>query len=73
MIKKLEQVLGNLSDANVTLNPDKCQFAKKQINYLGHVINEQGILPNPEMIKALTEMSQPSTVQELRRFLGKVV
>ena len=39
----LRQVFDRLRTANIKLKPTKCFFAKHEIRYLGHVINQQGI------------------------------
>ena len=47
-------------------------FFKKEIKYLGHVVSEQGVSTDPDKIKAVTEWPQPTTVTEVRFFLGFV-
>ena len=42
----------------------------KRLNYLGHVVNEEGIQMQAEKIKAITEFPVPLNVKSLRRFLG---
>jgi hypothetical protein len=41
--KRLTEVLQRLREANLKLQPDKCEFLRKEVNYLGHVISEDGI------------------------------
>jgi len=40
----LETVLKCLVSAGVTLNPNKCEFSKPEIKFLGHIINHNGII-----------------------------
>ena len=54
----------------MTLNREKCQFYKSRISFLGHIMDHQGISQDPQKSKAITEMSPPTTVTQLRRFLG---
>lgn len=68
--ERLKKVLQKLEAANVTLNSDKCEFSKPEVHYLGHVINATGISADPEKVRAITEMSSPNSIQEVRRFLG---
>ena len=42
------------------------------IKFLGHVIDQTGIRADPEKTLAIQEMKPPTTVSELRRFLGMV-
>ena len=55
---------------NVTLNWDKCRFKATSVNFLGHVIDSQGIHPDPAKTTAIAEMKPPTNITELRRFLG---
>ena len=64
--------LKRIKDAGATLNPEKCEFNKTSISFLGHRIDETGIQAEPEKTKAVREMSPPTTVTELRRFMGMV-
>ena len=47
-------------------------FKQRQINYLGELITENGVYPDPEKVKAIAEMKAPSDKAELQRFLGMV-
>ena len=44
---RLQAILDRIKAAGITLNPDKCQFSQPQINFLGHVIDRNGISPDP--------------------------
>ncbi|KAK3729801.1 hypothetical protein QZH41_003408 [Actinostola sp. cb2023] len=68
--ERLEKVLARIEEAGITLNPNKCEFSKRQVTFLGHVIDESGIRPDPTKIKAIVDMAEPTNVSELRRFLG---
>ena len=54
------------------LKPSKCELFKKQINYLGHVVGHKGVTTDPKKIEAVTEWPRPTTVTEVRSFLGFV-
>ena len=71
-IHRLRAVFEKLKAAGLKLNPSKCDFFKKEIKYLGHVVSEQGVSTDPDKIKAVTEWPQPTTVTEVRSFLGFV-
>ena len=51
----LSQVFSNLRAANLTLQPSKCKFTTKEIEYLGHIISKHGIKVNPAKTKAIDE------------------
>ncbi|GBM86638.1 Transposon Ty3-G Gag-Pol polyprotein [Araneus ventricosus] len=68
--ERLYQVLQRLQDSGWTLNAEKCQFRKKSIKFLGHIISADGICPDPTKTEAIKKMSQPTNITELKRFLG---
>ena len=67
---RLQSVLKTIKKAGVTLNKEKCEFNKDRLVFLGHVINEDGISPDPEKTAAVSKMKRPQAVSDLRRFLG---
>ena len=69
---RLFAVLERIKAAGITLNSDKCQFSQPQITFLGHVINRNGISPDPKKTTAILSMKPPSSVTELRRFMEMV-
>lgn len=70
--RRVNSVLQKLSDSGVTLNGDKCQFAKKEIKFIGHIINQDGIKADPDRVKAIRDMAAPTDISGVRRFLGLV-
>ena len=50
-LKNLEIVFKRLSDANLKLNPKKCVLFQKEVTFLGHVINKNGVGTDPVKIE----------------------
>ena len=69
---RLKTVLEKIRSAGLTLNPSKCEFTKTSITFLGHVINDKGISADPQKLSAIKQMSPPTNVTELRKFMGVV-
>ena len=67
---RLHAALHTTQEAEVTLNPEICEFNRKSITFLGHVISEQGISADPSKTQAVTNMERPKNITELRRFMG---
>ena len=56
--------------AGLKLKPSKCHFISQTVEYLGHLITPQGISPNPNQVSAIKEFPAPTSLKELRQFLG---
>ena len=69
-LQHLQQVFDCLEEANLKINPEKCHFCNKEIQFLGHVINEKGVKPDPAKIEKIVNMTSPRNVRQLRTVLG---
>ena len=69
-LKRLETVFTRLRQIGLKLNPEKCRFGARNVNYLGHIISEEGIATDPGKISAVNDWPTPKTTRELRSFLG---
>nr|KAG5700576.1 hypothetical protein BaRGS_015372 [Batillaria attramentaria] len=69
--KILRLVLARLQSGGLTLN-EKCEFSKTSVKFLGHIIDENGIRPDPEKVAAIQDMPAPQCITELQRFFGMV-
>lgn len=67
---KFEKLANKLREANLKLQPDKCEFLRKEVTYLGHVISENGVHPDPEKIKAVKNFPIPKNPKNIKQFLG---
>ena len=65
----LQQVLQICRHMNLKLNKDKCHFRCTSVPFLGEVVTREGVQPNPQMLKAVTEMHPPKTKKEFKAFL----
>ena len=68
----LRDVLNRLQDAGMTLNKEKCQFAQTSLKFLGHIIDSDGIRPDPDKVQAIQDIQTPANVGDVRRYLGMV-
>ena len=50
----------------------KCDFYRDRIQYLGHIILEEGIFVDPDKIEAINNWPTPKNVTEVRSFMGLV-
>lgn len=68
--RRLKAVLKRLEETDLTLNVEKCEFTKQTISFLGHVISEEGVRPDPLKMNAISLCSAPKNASELLSFLG---
>ena len=66
----LREVLTRLRVAGLKVKLAKCDFVKRKIVYLGHVISEEGVQVNPEKIKAIARFPEPKSKKNIKQFLG---
>lgn len=71
-LKHLEQLFQRLNDYGVVINLSKCHFGQREIKFLGHTVNKDGIAPLPDKVEAVVNFPKPSNVKELRRFLAMI-
>ena len=71
-VERLRRVFERLRAHGLKLKPSKCCFFMKEINYLGHRVSKQGVLPTDDKLRAVAATGPPSTVTEVRQFLGLV-
>ena len=63
-----ELVLDRIRKSGLKLNKNKCVFEATELIFLEHKISEKGISPDTEKVKAIKDMSFPSSKQDLQRF-----
>ena len=66
----LRGVLTKLDKAGLKLKPNKCEFFKPKITYLGHIVSSKGIEMNPRKVKVVKNWTVPKTVTDIRSFLS---
>ena len=70
MVKNLDEVLDRLQEAGLKLKARKCQLFAKRVDFLGHVISEDGISTDPKKTECVQNWPVPTIVKEVRSFLG---
>ena len=67
-LERLEAVFKKIGKAGLKLKPNKCEFFKSEITYLGHIVSNKGIATDPKKIRAIQLWPRPTTVTEVRKF-----
>lgn len=68
--RKLQEVFDRLREFNLKLQLEKCSFLRKEVHYLGHVITQDGIKPDPTKIEAVDNFKIPKNERDIKSFLG---
>lgn len=68
--QNLRKVFDALQNANLKIQLDKSEFLQKQVEFLGHIVTQEGIKPNPNKIAAVSNYPIPRTQKEIKKFLG---
>ena len=61
-----------LREADLKLKETKCNFLKKHIQYLGHIVSGNSITPLPEKLESTQKILPPKTPKEVKQFLGLI-
>ena len=68
----LECVLKALEDNNFAINPDKCEWAIQEMDWLGYWLTLQGLKPWQKKVDAILAMQPPTMCKELHSFIGTI-
>ena len=66
----LENYFARLAKAGLLLKWKKCNLLKNEVKFLGYRVSADGVRVDPDRIKAISEMAEPKTVTEVRRFVA---
>ena len=71
-LEDLERVFKILEENGLVVNRKKCILGASSVKFLGHLVDANGIRPLPEKVEAIRKTRPPTSIKELRRFLGMV-
>ena len=66
----LQTLFKRATEANLTLSTEKCVLRKKTLRFLGHIISDGTISPDPQRAAPFVQFPVPTTVKQLERFVG---
>lgn len=66
----LRKVFNQLKEAHLKIQLDKCEFFKKEVQFLGHTVSEDGVRPNFDKIEIIKKWPIPKNEKQVRQFLG---
>lgn len=71
-LKALEEVLKRLTETGLRAKKGKCHFMVSSVEFLGHLIDGNGIRPLPEKVRAIHQAPTPTSVTQLKSYLGLI-
>jgi len=71
-LKHIAAICNKLKGAQFYASSKKCEFFAPRIEVLGHIIDDEELKPDPEMIAKIEVWTTPSTKRQLQEFLGVV-
>ena len=71
-LKNLQLIFQRTREANLKLCPNKCEFFKRKVKYIGHVVSEEGVEIDPSKTEKVVNWPTPTSPEDVRRFLGFV-
>ena len=69
-IDRLDKVLTQIGAAGLKLKPNKCVFFAPKVSFLGHIVSQDGVSPDPDNIAKIANWPTPKNVWEVHGILG---
>ena len=70
--ERLLKFLERASKKGLKLNKEKCKIRQREVPYVGHLLTAEGLKIDPQKVKAIHEMPEPKTKEDVKRLLGFV-
>ena len=68
--ERLQKFLERASKNGLKVNREKCRIRQKEVPYVGHLLTAEGLKIDPQKIKAIQEMPEPESKEDVKRLLG---
>ena len=59
-LQRLRMVLSRLREANLRLGHKKCTLAQSSVTFLGHLVSEDGLQPDPRLLDSIRDIQLPT-------------
>ena len=66
----LSMLFRKFRDANLRMNGKKCNFARDEVKYIGHILSAEGVRIDPSKTDVISSWPRPKTPKQIRSFLG---
>ena len=69
-VRQVQRILKSLGERGLRVKPEKCEFHKEEVEFLGFRVGRNGIRIDPNKLQAIREWPTPKNVKEVQAFLG---
>lgn len=69
-IENLRNIFETCRKCCLKLNPEKCEFFKREVSFLGHVCTDEGLKADPKKIAVMQRYPRPQDKESVRRFVA---
>ena len=69
-LTSLHSVFERLRSAGLKLRTEKCQFVRKEVRYLGHVVSCEGVKTDPDKVEKIRNWPRPKSISDVRSFVS---
>jgi dUTPase len=69
-LARLRTIFQLIREAGVRLKPQKCEFLKRRVTFLGHIVSQDGVETEPSKIEAVKEWPRPTSKKDVQSFMG---
>ena len=65
--RSLQDLLQRYKDREIVLNPDKMKLRMSEVSFMGHLLTNKGLTPDPAKVEAIVKMPKPQDVNGIRQ------
>lgn len=69
-LERLERTFQRIREAGLKLKPKKCHIAKEEVEFLGYLVSDKGVRPDPNKVAPVMNFPRPRDVSQVRSFMG---
>ena len=70
MLDRIQFTFNRLKEFNLKIKPKKSFFFQAEVNFLGHILSQKGVSPNPEKVEKIRDWPVPTSSKEVHFFIG---
>ena len=69
-ILRVDQVLDRMKQAGLKLRPDKCNMLQSEVVFLGHIVSQDGVLPDTSNVEKIANWPTPVNEKQVKQFVA---